>query len=67
MNSISTECGCGWTKQVSEPEDGQTLYGTLGWYMARHEGDCEQATEESENGVSVPTFEIDHGGTAGGA
>lgn len=35
MNAAA-KCTCGWTHVVTEPEYGQSLFGTLGWYMARH-------------------------------
>ena len=37
MREISATCPCGHTAEASEPEDGQTLYGTLACKMAQHE------------------------------
>lgn len=32
------QTACSWSVEVTEPESGQTLFGTLGDLMARHEG-----------------------------
>lgn len=28
---------CGWSKAISEPEGGQSLFGSIAYHMARHE------------------------------
>lgn len=38
MDDIIATCdSCGWDHTVTEPEDGQSLFGTLAWYMRQHE------------------------------
>ena len=35
---------CDYVKIIDEPEGGQSLYGTAGYYMARHEELCGENT-----------------------
>lgn len=58
----SAECPCGWSKEVTAPEDGQTLYGTLGWYIARHENQCADATQKQGQQV-LSMVEFNHSST----
>lgn len=37
MRELKATCPCGHTVEVSEPDGGQSLYGTLAWEMSRHE------------------------------
>lgn len=34
--NVTIRCKCGYEKEITEPEDGQTLGGTAGWYAAKH-------------------------------
>lgn len=38
MKAGATCEACDWGLTITEPDPGQSLFGTLAWYMARHEG-----------------------------
>jgi hypothetical protein len=54
MTELEATCPCGHTVSVSEPEGGQTLYGTVAWRMTRHEP-CRNLQPRGSS------WQIDHG------